>query len=586
MTENERNVSFFLFVSSAFLTFAHTKTLNLNTEHMKPKIFLLLFCCLSQLCSAQQYDIEQLYQRLDDAIAHSDRFMQQREDNIKAQLVAIGPSTPLQKVYDTYLSVAEAYQYYQNDSAIAFLDKAIAVARRMKNRPDLEADCQALQAYQCSAGGSHAEAVRLLGLIENNIMGEKAKIDFFQACAHTYGELGFYSKLHDQSQAYYRLYDQYCDSLIQILPANDETSLKFKEQRFVNAGKLDKALNINDQRLQQCKPWTHAYGIAAYYRSIIYAKMNDKENKKRWLLVSSICDVENAVTDQASLWTLASILSEEGDVDRAYRYINFSWHASQKFGTKMRDWQISPVLGTIDSTYQAKIKQANKHLTLFAIALSLMAAMLFLLLYYANRQKKHVTAARNDLRNANSQLTELNRQLTELNGQLTTVNSKLNESNRVKEEYLGRFISLCSSYIDKSDHFRMKVNRLVKSKQYQELLDTTKDDTMKERDLDELYANFDSVFLSLFPNFVDDLNTLLKDECHIKLAENGRLTTTVRVFALIRLGVDDSTKIAEFLHYAVNTIYNYRAKLRNAALGNRNDFERKVKELGTIAENK
>ena len=165
---------------------------------------------------------------------------------------------------------------------------------------------------------------------------------------------------------------------------------------------------------------------------------------------------------------------------------------------------------------------------------------------------------------------------------LKTSNDKLNESNGVKEEYIGQFLGACSHYIDKLDKLRLHVNKMVKNREYQELYSMTRSSELKEHELGELYANFDKVFLHLFPDFVEDLNSLLKPEAQIHLTDAAKLPAMVRVFALIRLGIDDSTKIAEFLHYAVNTIYNYRAKLRNGAIGERNEFEKNVKELGTI----
>ena len=163
------------------------------------------------------------------------------------------------------------------------------------------------------------------------------------------------------------------------------------------------------------------------------------------------------------------------------------------------------------------------------------------------------------------------------------LNHKLAESNQVKEEYIGQFLASCSHYIDLIEQQRLEVNKKLRKKQYAELSEMTNSSTLKDEALDELYAHFDSAFLHLYPHFVQDLNGLLREDSQIKLSDDGRLTPTVRIFALIRLGIDDSNKIAEFLHYAVNTIYNYRAKLKNAAKGDRNTFEQEVKKLGLIS---
>ena len=169
-----------------------------------------------------------------------------------------------------------------------------------------------------------------------------------------------------------------------------------------------------------------------------------------------------------------------------------------------------------------------------------------------------------------------------LNSQLSSLNSQLSESNRVKEEYIGRFMSLCSQYIDKLDDYRKMVNKKMKNKELEDLFRMSKSTELKEKELEELYQNFDSVFLHLFPNFVNDFNALLQPEQQIHPKEDNRLTTEIRIFALIRLGIEDSSKIAEFLHYSVNTIYNYRARIKNGALDNRESFERRIKQLGNI----
>ena len=166
-----------------------------------------------------------------------------------------------------------------------------------------------------------------------------------------------------------------------------------------------------------------------------------------------------------------------------------------------------------------------------------------------------------------------------VNGQLSTVNEQLSESNRVKEEYIGRFMSLCSQYIDKLDNYRKMVNKKMKNKELEDLFRLSKSTELKEKELEELFLNFDSVFLHLFPNFVNDFNALLQPDMRVQPKEDNRLTTEIRIFALIRLGIEDSSKIAEFLHYSVNTIYNYRARIKNGAIGNREQFERQIKTL-------
>ena len=552
---------------------------------MKKILSLIYILCFSALTSsfAQNKNIKDLYEQLDQAIEQSQYYINQKESRItKIKKQSRQGHTP-QQLLTAYYKLYEEYKAYQSDSSIYYIHQAIDLAKRNNMKSDIT-KLRSLLALQYSTSGAFTEALHVLQSIDKKTLNNSNKKDYYMAFYHVYGELGF-TNINidtDLSQEFYSKQDCYRDTLFSILSPNSEDYLMRKEVLLTSQNKLKEALKINDIRLSKCKKGSHEYGIVAYYRYLIYRSLKDEDMVKYWLLQSAICDVKCAINDQASLWILAEILSKEKDVERSYKYINFSWKANKKFCTRIRSWQISPVLGTIDHNYQAELKKANHRLIFAIICVSLLVSALALLTFYVNKQKSYLTNARNELKKTNTQLEELNNKLSSTNGMLKASNDKLNESNRVKEEYIGQFLGACSHYIDKLDKMRLNVNKMVKNKQYNELYSMTKSSEVKEQELEELYANFDKVFLNLFPNFVEDLNGLLKEECQIHLSSPNKLSAIVRVFALIRLGIDDSTKIAEFLHYAVNTIYNYRAKLRNGALNDRNEFEKKVRELGTL----
>lgn len=552
---------------------------------MKKILSLVYILCFSALTSsfAQNKNIKDLYEQLDQAIEHSQYYINQKESRItKIKKQSRQGHTPPQ-LLTAYYKLYEEYKAYQSDSSIYYIHQAIDLAKRNNMKSDIT-KLRSLLALQYSSSGAFTEALHVLQSIDKKTLNNSNKKDYYIAFYHVYGELGF-SNIHIDNELCQEFYNkQNCcrDTLFSILSPNSEDYLMRKEVMLTSQNKLKEALKINDIRLSKCKKGSHEYGIVAYYRYLIYRSLKDEDMVKYWLLQSAICDVKCAINDQASLWILAEILSKEKDVERSYKYINFSWNANKRFCTRIRSWQISPVLGTIDHNYQAELKKANHRLIFAIICVSLLVIALALLTFYVNKQKSYLSKARNELKKTNTQLEELNNKLSSTNGMLKASNDKLNESNGVKEEYIGQFLGACSHYIDKLDKMRLNVNKMVKNKQYNELYSMTKSSEVKEQELEELYANFDKVFLNLFPNFVEDLNGLLKEECQIHLSSPNKLSAIVRVFALIRLGIDDSTKIAEFLHYAVNTIYNYRAKLRNGAINDRNEFEKKVRELGTL----
>lgn len=552
---------------------------------MKRILSLVYILCFSALTSsfAQNKNIKDLYEQLDQAIKQSQYYISQKESRItKIKKQSRQGHTP-QQLLTAYYKLYEEYKAYQSDSSIYYIHQAIDLAKRNNMKSDIT-KLRSLLALQYSTSGAFTEALHVLQSIDKKTLNNSNKKDYYIAFYHVYGELGF-SNINidtDLSQEFYSKQNCCRDTLFSILSPNSEDYLMRKEVLLTSQNKLKEALKINDIRLSKCKKGSHEYGIVAYYRHLIYRSLKDEDMVKYWLLQSAICDVKCAINDQASLWILAEILSKEKDVERSYKYVNFSWNANKRFCTRIRSWQISPVLGTIDHNYQAELKKANHSLIFAIICVSLLVIALALLTFYVNKQKSYLSKARNELKKTNTQLEELNNKLSSTNGMLKASNDKLNESNGVKEEYIGQFLGACSHYIDKLDKLRINVNKMVKNKQYNELYSMTKSSEVKEQELEELYANFDKVFLNLFPNFVEDLNGLLKEEYQIHLSSPDKLSAIVRVFALIRLGIDDSTKIAEFLHYAVNTIYNYRAKLRNGAIIDRNEFEKKVRELGTL----
>lgn len=212
--------------------------------------------------------------------------------------------------------------------------------------------------------------------------------------------------------------------------------------------------------------------------------------------------------------------------------------------------------------------------------MSLLSVILLGSFVYVWCKKKQLSRARNDLRLINEQLSELNRQLSNNNTQLAKLNVKLSETNKVKDEYIGKFLSTCSEYIDKIDNYRIRVNRKLRANQLSDLMKMTSSEQLKQDEIKELFNNFDAVFLNLFPNFVADFNTLLLPEHRIQPDSKTQLTTDLRIFALIRLGIEESSRIAEFLRYSPNSIYNYRARIKNKALCPREEFEQRVKEIG------
>ena len=545
-------------------------------------LFLPLFPMV--LC-AQRVDLESRYRQIDEAIAESPHYVAQREAKITAARNAFEQTSGKQKYEEGY-RLYELYRPLVSDSAIYFIRQCIALAEQQGDHA-ASVRCRSQLAIRCSNIGLYDEALNILDSIRlGNGLDKMVLGTYYEAYNNVYGELSYYTRLDDMRQIYQEKEKYYKQLMFEHLPATSEMCFLRREQAAQAEGHLKEAMAINDEWMKTVEPGSHPYALVALYRYIEYKLQRDTIQMLYWLTESVLADIRNAAMDQGSMWELANELMLSGDVDRASRYISYTSDCANRYGSRQRNWQIAPLLSHIANEYKSQSERTTSQLWGTLAVISVLALLLLGALFFVHRQNTQLHAARNDLKNSNDELASANSllatqkdELAALNAQLSTVNRQLSESNRVKEEYIGRFMSLCAQYIDKLDNYRKMVNKKMKNKELDELFQISKSTELKEKELEELYENFDTVFLHLFPNFIDDFNALLQPEMQIHPKEENRLTTDIRIFALIRLGFEDSSKIAEFLHYSVNTIYNYRARIKNGALSNREQFENKVKTL-------
>ena len=497
---------------------------------MKNKCLLLLLFASFPIFSWADETLDSLLHVLDQAILAHDTYVVQRESRIRHLKELAGDVAPNSiERYNLNNQIYKEYKAFICDSAIYYLNENVRIAGNLGD--------------------------------------------------HVYGEMGFYTQDQTLSAYYREISSAYKDSLYAILSPQSEEFMVMRETLFRDRHKYDEALEINDRRLMAAEPDTPQYALVTYHRSLIYKYLGDKIREKQNLCLSAISDIRSAIKDHASLWMLAQLLYENGDMERAYQYMRFSWNATKFYNARLRSWQSADVLSLIDKTYQAMIEKQNDRLQQYLVLITALLVLLIGALGYIYRQMKKLAVARNHLQTANHQLNQLNEELQQMNACLTSTNAELSESNQIKEEYIARFIKLCSTYINRLDAYRRMVNKKVSAGQIAELLKITRSQDALDEELEELYANFDTAFLHLFPDFVKKFNALLQDNEQIILKKDELLNTELRIFALIRLGIEDSSQIAEFLRYSVNTIYNYRAKVKNKARGSREDFEDLVRKI-------
>ncbi len=555
---------------------------------------IVLLACYCGLWADHQPTLDSLYRALDAAIDSSYIYVQQKTDRLQQLKADLRQATSDSLRFSCARRLYEEYVPFDNDSAIAYQYQCLDIAQLM-GRDDLHAETLLMLADQLTESGFYNEARLHFMAVAPKCQTGDLHQGYLSGLGHLYGEMGYYSHDPRLRQDFFAQAGLLRDSLLHSLDSTSADWLKLRTMMLVSETRPSEAMPYSDRWLESCQPGGRDFAIMAYYRSVIYSQQNNVEMQRYWLAQSALTDIRNAIMDQGALWSLAeTLISENENLDRAHRYIDFSWQCLSRFSTHMRAWLVAPVVTSINDEYKQQLRTANNQLV-WAIALvSLLAVGLLASLFYVQRKRKQLALARNELKAANDELASVNAllagkndELQQANGLLQQANEQLrlavmhlDDSNRVKDEYLGKFFNICSDYIDKLDSYRLKVNRKLKANLYNDLMRMTNSEQLKEDEVKELFDNFDSVFLHLFPTFIDDFNALLRPEERINLPSRNHLNTDLRIFALIRLGIDESSKIAEFLRYSPNSIYAYRARIKNKAAGNRNDFEKQVKEIG------
>ncbi len=534
----------------------------MNFMVMERRLFIFCFLAVvvwqSVALAAGTSSFTALTASLDEAIEAHRHYVAVREGRIarlKCQL--LDADTANLSFFRWNGEIYKEYKAYICDSAIHYLRVNLDWAERYGQR-NAALETRLELAHLMASAGMYEEAAELLRQTDKASLPTHLMPDYYNACHKLYTELSFYTLDDSFKKHYQALATHYDDSLMQVLLPSSPLYLERRETREAVAGHPDEALSINDTRLAHAKPNTPEYALVTYQRSLLYRRLGNREEEKRYLALSALTDIRLSITDHASLWNLAELLYEEGDMEHAYRYIRFSWDETNRYNARSRSLQTAGILSLIDLTYQAMREKQNDRLRLYLWLISALIVLLVVAVGFIYRQMQRLSAARNKLEHANEQL------------QL---------SNNIKEEYVGRFMNLCSVYINRLDTYRRMVNKKISAGQMEELLKMVRSREVLDTGLKELYDNFDTAFLHLFPDFVDKFNDLLQPEERIVLRKGELLNTELRIFALIRLGIDDSSQIAEFLRYSVNTIYNYRAKVKNKARISREDFEIRLMQI-------
>ena len=536
------------------------------------KFILLILLSIALFPVFANGNADSLLQVLDKAIAQRTQFSDKKEQHLKELKQAFHRSGNLPDKFRYADKLFDAYKHYNLDSAIAAARTKLSLAQQLQDR-QLELQSQMNIAEIMGKMGIYKETFDSMAKIDKSKLGKDQWGYYYHLYHSIYTLLFNNALLDDEKKQYNALISRYKDSLLQVYDAQSIAYKLTYNDKLLEKGDYRQALLALQQIGRQPDEDSAQKASIAYRFAKTYEKLGDAAEQKRFLTLAALTDIRRAAKSYVALRELAVLLYKEGQVDRAYSYIRCAMEDASFARARFRMLEISEALPIIVASYDKKMEEEKNNLFNYLILISILSVILLASSILIYQQLKRISATKKLVKSKNDELMEINVTLRDLN-------AKLSESDHVKETYIGYVFNLCSSYINKLESYRVNLHKKLRAGQVQEALAATGDTNLVSNEVRDFFQNFDAVFLSIYPRFIPDFNRLLKPEEQIQPKAADCLTPELRVFALMRMGIPDSSRIANFLHYSPQTVYNYKRKIMNKLEVGKEEFKLKMEQIG------
>ena len=504
-------------------------------------------------------EIPQLLATLDSILVQTGELASQKELKIAQLKKKLSNAANFEEEFWINKMLYDESFVFNADSAMKYVDRNIQIATELKKK-DWQDEWLINRSFMFAATGLLKEAGEVLEKVDSTSLSDGLKLSYYYQRSYLYSHLGQY--MGDQKQVNNKYYNEFENANKHMLAL-----VRPKDPLYwwcvASCNELspeDSLFSALENVVLSSHHNTRLDAMNAYGLSNMYKRIGDKEKTMIYLIYSAMADLRVCNRDIASLQELSSLLYDAGDIDRAYAYMNYCLKAALLYPNRVRIINISTELDKIYANYQQRDIRWRNSLQNYLYVVTFFSIILVLALIGLYRQTKKLRKSRTELDSANhslnqhvvelsqmhKQLALANQELQNLNELLRSANQKLQESNDVKEEYIGYVFSICSNYISKLDEYRKNINRKLKTGQFEEARQLTDNSSLTQNELKDFYANFDAIFLRVYPDFVADLNSLLRPEEQILLKDASELNTEVRIYALVRLGINDSVKMLTF----------------------------------------
>ncbi|MDE5842262.1 MAG: hypothetical protein K2H35_00825 [Muribaculaceae bacterium] len=545
--------------------------------YLAPLLFVAAACINSK--SGASADLQPLYRQLDAEIDSSAKYENIKEDRI----------IRLKKEYDLTTdgirrtaiidSLIHEFAAYNADSTLYYISFNL---RRddARNQPGEFTRLMIKRLDQYAHAGFFADALAVKNSIPKDSLSSDSLLEeYYSACSALYQYLSEYTNEHETFDEYNRQRTLYSDSLTQVVKPGSFNHLVYVMSEKARNGHHREAIEGLQSHLKDYSSGSREYSILASTLAYIYKTSGNPDEYKRHLLLSAISDVQGAVKENMSFREAAMVMLDEGEVERAHRYLKKSIADANFYSAMMRNAQSSIMLPVIDDAYTEHRNTLTMRLRIMVAICCALLVGLACTVFFILKQLRRRKEANEKIRLANDELSHLSAQLQDMNKALETRNSQLAEINRTQEEYAGLFMEFCSSAILTLQRYQQSLRvSAAQGGNRAALLKKLESSEISDQLLTDFYDRFDEAILSIYPDFADKFNALLNPGEEVQLKSRELLNTELRLFALIRIGIEDSAKIAQFLRCSKTTVYTYRSKMRKRAR-RPDDFEQEVKKI-------
>ena len=532
---------------------------------------------IATTCSASQQSNQALYHTLDSLIANYNQLTAEKErrvTNIKEGVRGIKLSPEQQ--YDLNQRLYDEYVAYKFDSAFYYIEKNVNALSSSADHDRFAASAVRM-AHILAVTGLFDRARRLLDKVNPDSISDQQKIAYYTQQS----ELNLYRSEMAQFTNYFYDYikrAQYYRQLVMQIAPKDSYDYVFNRATYIcEAGDTEEAIRILEAYLNKTEQGTRIYSIITSTLAFFYKNKGVSEKQEYYLLLSAISDERSAIRENNSLRSLSELLMDRGNYDDAYRYLLQAISEAKFYGSRIRLMQVGRMAPQILQLYDAERTRTHQRTSLLLMVISFISIILAGIIVYTLilYRKKHA---------AGLKIIEMNKMLASHSEEIESVNTQMKEANRIKEEYIGRFLELSSQLISDSEQRLKQLNRLARERKLEELYAELKTMEPVNKGIRKFHSHFDTAFLNIYPNFISEVNNLLNPECRFDVEQDGtpvkHLSTELRVLALIRLDITDNQEIADILRSSITTIYTYRSKIKARAI-NKESFEDDVRKIAT-----